>query len=64
LPDNLATFSEWQKLVSHYKIVGLQVHDTKIVASMNIHKISTLVTFNEKDFKRFTMIKVINPADL
>ena len=64
LPDNPATFYEWRKLVSDYKISGLQVHDTKIAASMNIHNISTLVTFNEKDFKRFVGINVINPKDI
>lgn len=64
LPDNPAAFSEWKKLVSEYKVKGLQVHDTKIVASMNVHNISTLVTFNEKDFRRFKMINVVNPANI
>lgn len=64
LPDNPATFYEWRKLVSDYKISGLQVHDTKIAASMNVHNISTLVTFNEKDFKLFIGINVINPKDI
>jgi predicted nucleic acid-binding protein len=48
LPDNPATFNDWRKLVSDHKVKGLQVHDTKIVASMNVHNIQTLVTFNEK----------------
>ena len=64
LPDNPATFYEWRKLVSHYKVKGLQVHDTKIVASMNTHKITTLVTFNEQDFKRFSSIIVVNPQNI
>ncbi|MGI8543873.1 MAG: type II toxin-antitoxin system VapC family toxin [Aridibacter sp.] len=48
LPDNPVTFNDWRKLVSDHKVKGLQVHDTKIVASMNVHNIQTLVTFNEK----------------
>ena len=64
LPDNIATFNEWRKLVRDYKITGVQVHDAKIVASMIVHKISTLVTFNEKDFKRFPMIIVVNPQNI
>ncbi len=64
LPDSSATFYEWRILVYDHKISGLQVHDTKIVASMNVHNISMLTTFNEKDFKRFTMINVINPKDI
>lgn len=64
LPDNLATFIEWRRLVSDYKIIGLQVHDAKIVASMIAHNIQYLVTFNEKDFQRFPMIMVVNPKDI
>ena len=64
LPDSMATFSEWRRLVSDHKISGVQVHDAKIVASMIVHGIQTLITFNEKDFKRFPMITVINPEDV
>jgi predicted nucleic acid-binding protein len=64
LPDNASTFYEWRKLVSDYQVSGLQVHDTKIVASMIVHNVSTLVTFNEKDFKRYFQIIVVNPKDI
>lgn len=63
LPDTPATFIEWRKLVSDYKITGVQVHDTKLIASMNVHKVEHLVTLNEKDLKRFS-INVINPGDI
>ena len=64
LPDNLATFNQWRRLVSDYQITGVQVHDTKLVASMIAHQVQYLVTFNEKDFKRFSMINVLNPKDV
>jgi predicted nucleic acid-binding protein len=51
------------KIVSDYAITGVQVHDAKIAASMNVHKVEFLVTLNEKDFKRFP-IKVLNPKDI
>lgn len=63
-PDNLTTFNEWRKLVANYRIIGVQVHDAKLVASMITHNIQTLITFNEKDFKRFPMITVVNPKDI
>jgi hypothetical protein len=63
LPDTPATFIEWRKLVSDYKVTGVQVHDTKLVASMNVHKVEHLVTLNEKDLKRFS-IGVIHPKDI
>ena len=64
LSDNLATFNEWRRLVSDYQISGLQVHDAKLVASMIAHNVQYLITFNEKDFKRFPMITVLNPKDV
>ncbi len=63
LPDTAATFTEWRKLVSDYKAVGVQVHDTKIAASMNVYKIEYLVTLNEKDFKRFG-VKIVHPENI
>jgi predicted nucleic acid-binding protein len=64
LPDNLATFNEWRKLVSDYRITGVKVHDAKLIASMIAHRIEFLVTFNTSDFQRFPMITVINPKDI
>ncbi len=64
LPDSLATFTAWRKLVSDYQIIGVQVHDAKLVASMIAHNVPSLVTFNEKDFQRFPMITVVNPKDV
>jgi predicted nucleic acid-binding protein len=63
LPDTPATFAEWRKLVSSHKVTGVQVHDTKLAASMNVHKVEYLVTLNEKDLKRFS-INVISPNDV
>lgn len=64
LPDNLATFNEWRRLVSDFQISGVAVHNTKIVASMIVHRIQFLVTSNVRDFQRFTMITVIHPKDI
>lgn len=64
LPDNLQTFLEWRKLVSDYSVSGVSVHDAKIAASVIVHQIDFLVTANEKDFKRFSMIQIVNPKDV
>lgn len=64
LPDNLSTFVEWRHLVSSEKILGVQVHDAKIVASMKVYGVENLVTFNKKDFVRFPAITILSPTDL
>ncbi len=64
LNDNAASFTAWRRLVSDLQIRGVQVHDAKLVASMIAHNIPYLVTFNGKDFSRFTMITVVGPDSI
>ena len=64
LPDNLATFQEWLRLVVAYSVKGVEVHDAKLVASMNVYGITRLLTFNTADFIRYPGIIAISPADV
>lgn len=40
LSDSQAIYREWRRLVVAYEVVGKQVHDTRIVAAMNVHGIT------------------------
>ena len=64
LPDSLVTFDEWLRLVTQYSVSGTTVHDTKFVASMIVHGVKELITFNTADFERYKMIRAIDPRDL
>ena len=46
LPDNILTYNEWRRLVLDLGISGVQVHDTMLVASMIVHNIQNLITYN------------------
>src|SRR6267154_1552292 len=59
LPDSLATFQEWRRLVVAHSLLGISVHDAKVVASMNIHSGTNLLTLNDGDFKRYTSINAV-----
>ena len=49
-------------LLSQVPVGGRQVHDANIVATMQVHRISRLLTHNAADFSRFAgMITVIPP---
>jgi predicted nucleic acid-binding protein len=61
LPDSQAIYREWRKVVLAKSVLGKQVHDARIVAAMNVHQITKLLTFNLKDFKRFGHITLIDP---
>lgn len=62
--DETDIFAEWEDLVAKYQVLGKNVHDAKLVAAMLKHGISHLLTFNVKDFKRFTEINVIDPHNI
>ena len=64
LPDSLATFQQWRRLVVAHSLLGISVHDAKVVASMNIHGVTNLLTLNDGDFKRYTSINAVNPSDV
>ena len=64
LPDSLDTFQVWRRLLVAHSIVGVEVHDAKLVASMNTYGISHLLTFNTNDFKRYPGITVVDPANV
>lgn len=64
LPDSEAVHRQWRRLVVFHGVSGVQVHDTRIVAAMQIHKITHLITFNGDDFKRFSEITVVHPSEI
>ena len=64
LPDTPAIYSEWRKIVLANLVKGKQVHDARIVAAMKTHGITSLLTFNSSDFKRFNYISVIDPLSV
>ncbi|MGE0132730.1 MAG: type II toxin-antitoxin system VapC family toxin [Blastocatellales bacterium] len=63
-PDSLAAFQEWKRLMLAHSIIGVQVHDARIAAAMNVYGISHILTFNGNDFKRFSGITVIDPKSV
>lgn len=51
LPETPELFQEWKHLVSVHQVSGLKVHDARLVAAMNVHQISSVITFDTQDFK-------------
>lgn len=62
--DEPQIYHEWRKLVVAHSVSGVNVHDARLVAAMNIHGISHILTFNEKDFRRYPGITVMVPGDV
>jgi predicted nucleic acid-binding protein len=64
LSDTDAILPEWERLVVFHLVIGKQAHDARLVASMLVHSVTHLLTFNTNDFKRFTEITVVNPQTI
>jgi predicted nucleic acid-binding protein len=64
LPDTPDVHIEWRRLLVAQRVSGVQVHDARIVAAMHVHSVKRILTFNTRDFARFTDIEAIHPADL
>jgi predicted nucleic acid-binding protein len=64
LPEVPAIYPEWRRLVVAHSVSGVQVHDARIVAVMDVYGISNLLTFNGPDFIRYSGINVIHPKDV
>ncbi len=64
LPDTMEVYKNWRELVVKHSVSGVQVHDAKIAAAMKAHNIENLLTFNAKDFKRYSDTKAVEPKDV
>jgi predicted nucleic acid-binding protein len=64
LPEDESSYRHWRSLLSIYKICGLQVHDTRLVAAMVAQGVQHILTFNTSHFARFGEIHTIRPQDV
>jgi predicted nucleic acid-binding protein len=62
LEDGPPVWDRLMELSRGYSFGGRQVHDANVVATMMAHGERRLLTFNETDFRRFTvLIEVVIP---
>ncbi|BAZ79461.1 type II toxin-antitoxin system VapC family toxin [Sphaerospermopsis kisseleviana CS-549] len=65
LPDIPEIYQHWKQIVIEYGVMGVNVHDARLVAVMFAHQITHLLTFNMSDFKRYgNKITPVHPNTL
>jgi predicted nucleic acid-binding protein len=64
--DHEAAYDQLKRLISTYQVSGKQVHDARLVAIMLAWQIESILTLNDRDFRRYEPegIKIITPAEL
>lgn len=63
LPETPQLFSEWHRLVVQYRVMGKQAHDARLVAIMNEHSVTHILTFNVNNFRAYGLT-VVSPDDV
>lgn len=64
LKDERGIFTHWHSLVTAYGVMGKNAHDARLVAAMKWHGLDHILTFNGVDFRRYSGIEVLSPADV
>jgi predicted nucleic acid-binding protein len=64
LEETAAVYPEWRRLVVNYSVAGVQVHDARIVAVMNVHAVTHVLTLNGADFSRYAGITSVSPDEI
>lgn len=62
LPDPPDLLDAWRSCVLRNQVSGKRAHDARLVAAMDRHGISRILTFNDKDFAGFPGLTVLAPS--
>jgi len=60
LPDTPAIYPVWENLVIRYQISGKPAHDARLVAAMQVHGLTSILTFDRTGFSRYAGIEVVH----
>jgi predicted nucleic acid-binding protein len=64
LLDTPDIYPTWEALVVRYGVIGVNVHDARLVAAMQVHRLTHILTFNRSDFQRYAEITAIAPIEV
>jgi predicted nucleic acid-binding protein len=64
LPETPAFYQSWEALVTRHQVSGKPAHDARLVAAMQVHGLTAILTFDRTGFSRYPGIEVLHPADV
>lgn len=64
LPDSPDVLNHWLDLCTRHAVSGRPAHDARLVALMQAHGVTHLLTLNTGDFARYTEIICLSPVDV
>jgi predicted nucleic acid-binding protein len=64
LEESPAILSTWLTLVSARQVKGKRTHDIRLLAVMQSHQVTHLLTFNVADFSGFPNFTILHPGSI
>jgi len=64
LTESPDIFPRWLELVKRFSISGKRVHDARLVAVLQSHRVEKLITFNTADFAFIPSPSLVDPRSL
>lgn len=64
LSEGPELYTAWESLVIQHRVSGKATHDARLVAAMQLHGLTSILTFNVGDFRRYPGIEVVHPSDV
>jgi predicted nucleic acid-binding protein len=64
LDETPVIFAHWLHLVTTLNVLGKKVHDARLIAVMQAHGVTHLLTFNREDFVRYAGITLVHPGEV
>ena len=63
LEENASVSQRLYDLVRQHLFKGKGIHDANIAATMTLHGLVKLLTFNGKDYKKFAGLAILDPSE-
>jgi len=64
LPETPTIFPIWEALVTEHQVSGKPAHDARLVAAMQAHGLTAILTFDKTGFSRYPAIEVVHPEQV
>ena len=64
LPETPAIYPAWEALVIQHQVMGKPAHDARLVAAMQVHGLTAILTFDRTGFSGYPGVEVIHPEQV
>jgi hypothetical protein len=61
LDESPSAYRHWRNLLVQHQVVGLAVHDSRLVSAMEVANIRYVLTLNATDFNRYQGVMSVTP---